>query len=459
MQHKRNLFKSLQSFDAETKKKIKKVLLDYSSTYVPENVTVKDVARKYASETASEEPFFVFDMGVIVNQWLQWKRLLPRIKPFYAVKCNNAQPILEMINALGGGFDCASKAEIESVMCLGVDPSRIIFANPCKQKSHCKFASDKGVKRVTFDNEEELHKIKELWPEAEVVLRIITDDSHSICQFSSKFGARIADCPGLISTAISLGLNIIGISFHVGSGCQSVDSYIQAVSNARMLFDEAKRQGVEMSLLDVGGGFPGTDEGVKLTFPEIAAVLGPIVDELFPPHVEVIAEPGRYFACATHALTCNLFSKRTMVSKTGDKEFLYYINDGVYGSFNCIFFDHVQPEVETLRSLKESETRYFSTVFGPTCDALDCIAKQTPLPELQIGEWLFFPNFGAYTVSAASAFNGFKTTEIQYVFIDNEANAADNAYVAKKLIANAENAGELEAPVLSNNREQLIQLC
>lgn len=407
----------MQSLNAETQQRVLDVLSQLNTEYVPTETPLRHVVQKCAENFDSEDPFYVVDLGVLVSQFLQWKTLLPRVEPHYAVKCNNSQPLLSVLNALGAGFDCASQVEIESVMSLGMTADRIIFANPCKQKSHIKHAATRGIKMVTFDNEDELHKIKAGWPNAEVVLRIITDDSKSICQFSTKFGARLDDCPALIALAKKLDLNLVGVSFHVGSGCLSTESFVKAVESARWVFDEAESQGLQLSLLDVGGGFPGTKD--TLPFEDIAAALGPAIDKMFPSHVRVIAEPGRYFAAATHALACNLFSKRTINNTDGDKEFLYYINDGVYGSFNCIFFDHVDPEVDTLVSRRPDEKQYLSSVFGPTCDALDCIAKRKLLPELDIGDWLYFPNFGAYTVAAASAFNGFTTAKIHYIFRDN----------------------------------------
>jgi ornithine decarboxylase len=120
---------------------------------------------------------------------------------------------------MGGGFDCASKAEIEEVVSMGVDPAkRIIFANPCKQVSHIRYARDNGVQMVTVDNEEELIKLKKHWPEAMILIRIKTDDSKSMCQFSTKFGASLQDCSRLISLGKELDLDLVGVSFHVGSG-------------------------------------------------------------------------------------------------------------------------------------------------------------------------------------------------------------------------------------------------
>jgi len=353
-----------------------------------------------------EEAFYFVDLGVVVKKLNQWREALPRVKPFYAMKCNPNPAIVNTLAALDVNFDCASKNEIAQILNLGADPSRIIFANPCKMKSHIHYAKSVNVEMMTFDNADELRKIAEIFPTAKLVLRIITDDSQSVCRFSSKFGAPLAVCRELLTLAKSLQLNVIGVSFHVGSGCKSVLSFAQAITSAHRIFKEAEEVGFNLNFLDLGGGWPGThDDGVK--FSEITDCVRPLLDQYFPPEVEIIAEPGRYFVAESHTLAVNVFAKREM-GTGANKSFLYYVNDGVYQSFNCIFFDHVLPKPLVFPSNKSSET-YKSTIFGPTCDSMDCIARDIQLPELEVGEWIYFKNMGAYTTAAASPFNGFKS--------------------------------------------------
>jgi ornithine decarboxylase len=262
---------------------------------------------------------------------------------------------------------------------------------------------------MTFDNADELRKIAETYPNSKLVLRIITDDSKSICKFSTKFGAPLPDWKSLITLAKELDLNLVGISFHVGSGCLSVESFVDAIKSAHRVFQLAEEVGYKLNLLDIGGGWPGDDNG-SIKFSEIATAIRPVLDELFTEDVELIAEPGRYFVSESHTLAVNVFAKRVMEdSVTGEKKFLYYINDGVYQSFNCIFFDHYHPQPLVLDA-KEGSEQFKCTIFGPTCDSMDCIAKDIYLPELQVGDWLYFKNMGAYTVAAASPFNGFKSS-------------------------------------------------
>ncbi|KAI7899480.1 ornithine decarboxylase [Cokeromyces recurvatus] len=379
--------------------------------------------QKYDYE--QENAFFVGDLGEVFRQHLRWKALLPRIEPFFAVKCNPDPMVVRLLESLGCGFDCASKQEIQQVLDLGVDPSRIIYANPCKQASFIRYAAQHNVSRMTFDNAEELHKIKKLYPDAELVLRILTDDSMSLCQLGLKFGAPLHTVQHLLQTAKELELNVIGVSFHVGSGCLDESAFGDAVIRAKNVFDQAKEMGFNFSLLDVGGGFPGADVKDGITFEKVAAILGPIVDRLFPPEIRVIAEPGRYYVASAFTICTNIISRRTTMPVDEDveqnPEFMYYVNDGVYGSFNCIIFDHqvVHPRVlvkkEEFLYGKELDEAYFeSSVWGPTCDSIDCLNKSSRLPMLEPGDWLYYENMGAYTICAASQFNGFRKSDVIY---------------------------------------------
>jgi len=179
-----------------------------------------------------------------------------------------------------------------------------------------------------------------------------------------------------------------------------------------------------MRLLDIGGGFPGTPESGRL-FAEIASVVGGALEDCFPDgDVEVIAEPGRYFASSAMSMCANVIAALRVhgaMDGTGEEtpEFMYYLNDGLYGSFNCIVFDHQHPHG---RPLFDSETHRnepdrLSIVWGPTCDSLDCIEKHAMMPRLSVGDWLYYAQMGAYTLAAASTFNGFAKARTYY-YID-----------------------------------------
>ncbi|KAG0200709.1 hypothetical protein BGX28_006304 [Mortierella sp. GBA30] len=389
----------------------------------------------------AENAFYVADLGEVYRQHQRWEALLPRIEPFFAMKCNPDPMVMRLLASLGTGFDCASKSEIQTVLDLGVNPSRIIYANPCKQNSFVRYAYANNVRMMTFDNVEELHKIKHLHPNAELVLRILTDDSKSLCKLGLKFGAPLDTTATLLKTAKELQLNVIGVSFHVGSGCFDAQAFEEAVVRARRVFDQAKEYGFVLKLLDVGGGFPSANVMEGITFEKVARVLGPAVDNLFGPEVRVIAEPGRYYVGSAFTLATQVIARRTIarhMSEVPSSEqsqtpsHMYYVNDGMYGSFNCIMFDHqiCEPKVlykdrvfayqQQQQNQKFFESLGLASVWGPTCDSIDCISAKATLPLLETGDWLYFENMGAYTITAASQFNGFRRSDVLYTTTESE---------------------------------------
>jgi len=279
-----------------------------------------------------------------------------------------------------------------------------------------------GVRMMTFDNIAELTKIIGIYPEAELVLRISSNDAFSLLPFGYKFGARRDDAFALISSCAELKANLIGISFHIGSGCYSSVGFIDTLHRAREMFTEADKLGIKLSLLDIGGGFPGDNDG-PTTFEEIASAIAPVIDTLFPEDLQVIAEPGRFFCAATTTVALQVYAKRDYIVRRIDpetnemseiKETQYYCPDGVYGNFNNIMYDHATPICRPLREPPIDAVLYNSTFFGPTCDSIDVIAKNISFPAIELGDWVYFTNMGAYTIAAGSCFNGFARPPIFY---------------------------------------------
>ncbi|CAG9793024.1 unnamed protein product [Diatraea saccharalis] len=334
-----------------------------------------------------------------------------------AVKCNDDKLLVTTLAALGTGFDCASKAEIELVTSIGVRPERIIFANPAKMASHIKYASRAGVDTMTFDSETELMKIKQHMPHAQLVIRIRCDATAAQCPLGIKFGCDpVTEAPRLLKLAAVLGLEVVGVSFHVGSGTQETGVYVRAIQYSRALFSLAANVGhANMRLLDIGGGFPGA---LHSSIREVSQVINGALETYFSDRsVRVIAEPGRYFAAAAYTLCALVHAKREVCQKDkeGNEEshMMYFINDGVYGSFNCVLYDHQHVVAETLEPKPEKPQP--CSVWGPSCDGLDCVLPSTYLPPIAVGEWLIFRDMGAYTLPVASAFNGFPVPKIRAV--------------------------------------------
>uniref|UniRef100_A0A5S6QFE0 ornithine decarboxylase n=1 Tax=Trichuris muris TaxID=70415 RepID=A0A5S6QFE0_TRIMR len=394
---------------------------------VPDDVTSNDYATRIFlnRRESGDGALCVANVGLVLAQHSLWLQCLPRVQPFYAVKCNNDPVMIKMLDILGCNFDCASKGEIESVTKLGVSPDRIIYANPCKTANHIQHAASRGVRLMTFDNEEELYKVKKLYPSAQLLLRIGVSDPTALCPLNLKFGCDpIKEAPVLLKLAALMELEVVGISFHVGSGCRDATAYAVAIAHARRLRDCGLFLGHPMNILDIGGGYPGHKDPSYISFEEIASVINNSLEEHFPIDigVHVIAEPGRFYAERAFNLYCTVIARNCVpanrITKNdknmSDQGFMYYINDGVYGSFNCIMYDHQKPNGYCLRG--EQDKSYWSSIWGPTCDSLDLVVPCTKMPLLEEGDLLVFENMGAYTLVAGSEFNGFSRPEIR-VFI------------------------------------------
>ncbi len=377
---------------------------------------IYDIIDTFLENNISDEAFYIIDLGRVISQYNKWIEKLPLVQPFYAIKCNPNPVIIRVLSSLGCNFDCASKNEIAIVKQITGDPSRIIFANPCKISNQIKYARANDIDLMTFDCEQELYKIKLYHPYANLVLRIAVDDTGSLCKFNKKFGCKMEDVESILTLTKTMGLNVTGVSFHVGSGCTNVENFRTAIRMSKEVFEKAESMGIKMNLLDIGGGFPGTDDGA-LTFDRIADTINYSLQEYFGDDLhndlKVIAEPGRYMVANSHILVLNVIGKKVHIEETGEKRFVYYLNDGVYGNFNCIYFDHAKPTIQAYNE-RDGE-HYTSILFGPTCDSLDIIAENIQLPELAIGEWIFVEHFGAYTAAAASTFNGFQKTNSYYI--------------------------------------------
>ena len=334
-----------------------------------------------------KDSFYTLNLSVLSKVYEEWTEALPHVKPYYAVKCNPEPRIVETLAKMGSNFDCASQAEIQQVLDLGVGPERILYANPCKRVEEISFAKKNGVMRTTFDSVCELKKIARVGNDFQLFLRIRADDPSARCNLGVKYGAEEHEWDLLLFTARTLGFDVVGISFHVGSFASSSEVFGGAVKTATRALELAREHGYDPRIIDIGGGFSST-HGLPKT---ISA----------PKGVELIAEPGRFFV------------ERVMELHTpviGTKGSGLTISESLYGAFNCILFDHAAPQVKEVRDEfgnKIEGQPIKRTIFGSTCDGGDTIYKEYELPEgTDYGSWIVWENMGAYTCAATTRFNG-----------------------------------------------------
>ncbi|XP_076033035.1 ornithine decarboxylase-like [Oratosquilla oratoria] len=380
--------------------------------------TKEDVLKDIISQTKEEDSFMVLELDDIVRKVERWRRLLPRVDLFYAVKCNPERAIINTLVSLGCGFDdCASKSEIRCVLDAGAKSSHVVFANTVKRISHLHYAAKNGVELLTFDNLDELHKIKENYPRAKLLLRFRCDDKDATYSLGNKFGAEPDETGNLLREAKGLDLDLVGVAFHVGSMCKRPSVYAEAITTARKIFDEAVTLGFSPYLLDIGGGFSG---GRNNNFEEIAEVVNHQFDFHFPDDGitkvgdagycwPIIAEPGRYVVGSSCSLATQVTGKRKKKDPSGQWEIMeYYINDGKHGCF----FEVIESLPVPLSCGAKKREEVPTTIFGQTCCGEDVVCKDVTLPVMQTGEWLMWEDMGAYTVSMTTNFNGFKPAKV-----------------------------------------------
>jgi ornithine decarboxylase len=399
--------------------------------YTMNNETRNVVLQKIAK--AKGTPLFVIDLEKIRNNYKRFKKHLPEVQAYFAVKANSDPLIVKELYDLGASFDVASLPEFHLVRenikhMLPAEQQdfiweKIVYAHPIKIiKTLHELEPYKPL--VTYDNFDELDKIKKHCPSAGVVLRLEVPNKGSVVDLSSKFGASREDAVNLAMKAFEMGLHVEGLSFHVGSQCTNIDNYMTALKLARDVFDEAEKRGCKIAnsktgnrILDIGGGFPCEEYGSEvMKFENLAEQLRSEMKRLFPDRIEFIAEPGRFMVANACTLVVSVIGRAFRHGTTS-----YYIDDGVYGTFSAQLFDH---QIYKLEAFKEG-SKEKCIIFGPTCDGFDTVSPSTndkkypygSLPRMELGELLHADNFGAYTLASASNFNGFPIAKVVHVNI------------------------------------------
>jgi ornithine decarboxylase len=360
-------------------------------------------------------PVIVVDHDVIRANYAAFKRHLPKVQAYYAVKANPEPAIVRTLYRAGASFDVASLQEFMLVH-RNVEQlppheqqdfiwDKVIYANPVKPKETLRaLAPYKPL--VTADNLLELRKIKEHAPSAGVVIRLRVPNTGSMVELSSKFGCDPGDAVDLIDASFGMELTVEGLSFHVGSQCTNFLNFVQALNMAAAVMNEARSRGHDLRILDIGGGFPAPYHRDVKPFEELAARIRVEIDRLFPGNIEIIAEPGRFLVATAATAVARIVGKTRRDGKT-----CYYVDDSVYHTYSGIIFDHCQYHLEALR---EGPTEVCS-VFGQTCDGLDTLSLSEELPDLELDDLVYARNIGAYAGASATWFNGFPPAKVVHI--------------------------------------------
>ena len=382
---------------------------------------MKEEALKLASRHGT--PLFIIDHDRVRQNYRTFKKHLPRVQTYYAVKANSNDEIIRTLFDEGASFDVASYNEFMQVYehiqhFQEKDKDfyiwdKIIFSNTIKDCDTLK-----KIRRykplVTYDNAVEIKKIKEHCDTAGLVLRLKVPDVGSQVELSSKFGAEPGEARALIEQAFDMGLVVEGLSFHVGSQCTVFDNYTAALDIVSQVFHDARNRGFNVNIVDIGGGFPVPYDSRVPQFEKLARIVTTELERLFPKDIEIIAEPGRFMVATAAGLVSEVVGKARR-----DGKVFYYINDGVYHTFSGVVYDHWIPNFQVL-SLEDRQDKAdameICAVVGPTCDSFDKVSLSQQLPaDLQIGDYLYTDNIGAYSIVSSTRFNGFEGAKILHL--------------------------------------------
>ncbi len=351
-------------------------------------------------------PFLLIDTKDVQTKYRTFKKFLPFVKVFYAVKCNPEDLVLKALQKEGCGFEIASSGEFERVRDI-VDSTDIIFSNTIKQNEDIKQTHEGGVTRFAFDSVSELKRLAKYAPGADVFLRLAVSNYGSSIPLTKKFGALPDEALPLLDYAKKIGLNPIGLSFHVGSQAENLHVWDEAFEACASVIKDAKKAGHNLRVIDIGGGFPVRYTTLIPSIEDIATVINKNIEMYKLQKFEFWAEPGRYLVAESGIVGATVVSK----VKRGNSTWLYLD----VGRFNCFIelfeSEHIRYPILSSRDNKtpNTEDQESMVLTGPTCDSFDTIYTDVLMNRaVREGDKVYFASAGAYTHVYGSTFNDYK---------------------------------------------------
>lgn len=382
---------------------------DHPIVVLANNVSVLTLARQVVAAKADkdESAFFVMDMGRVDTLVDNWQRCMPKVQPFYTLRCNGDPVLLQLLTKRNVGLSCSNRAELD-VALKYVDRDRLVYCNPLWTRANIRHARSSGVRLVVVETEDDMNRFAANFSDARIILRVMMDPPLEANAFNIS-GPDVEQASKLLHKAAELGIKIVGIRVSVRVGAPSPAIYAYSVAQARRLFDIGREAGHEMIVLDVGGGFPGSESAKGASFFQISTAFTEAVKEFFTSEayagLQVIAEPGSYFAASPYALVTRVIKKHVVDAQTLTKDqkdggtigHIYQVNEGFYGAFGCTLITHNEPECRPLSDLSCDNTGY-AAVIGPTLNPLDVVLKLARLPISEVDDWLIWNDMGAHSM-------------------------------------------------------------
>jgi ornithine decarboxylase len=370
---------------------------------------------RFLLEQQPATPCLVLDVDRVEAKFRELRHVLPLARVYYAVKANPARPILERLTRLGSSFDAASWEEVSACLEAGAEPEAISFGNTIKKVSAISRAHEQGVSLYAFDSIEELQKLAAHAPGARVYCRLLVENHGADWPLSRKFGTTVETARELMLRAGDLGLDPYGLSFHVGSQQTTTRAYEVAIGKAAMLFTDLTEAGVNLRMMNLGGGFP---TRYRDDVPEIeqfgSAIMTAMTKHFGNNLPEMLVEPGRFIVGDAGTVSAEVV---LVSSKSKDDPVRWvYLDIGRFGGLA-----ETEGEAIKYRIVTPHDGKVMGPVAiaGPTCDGADILYEKSnyrlPL-DLCCGDRVELLSTGAYvTTYASQRFNGFAPLAEYYV--------------------------------------------
>ncbi len=355
-------------------------------------------------------PLLIFDSAKMKAQYKRLQRSMPNVQFYFALKAAGHAEAVRAIQACDGYLDVATMGEINLVKKSGFPIERCMHTHPIKKQQEILDAYTSGLRRFVVENKSELLKFASLPSDIELLIRLSFPNPNAGSNLSYKFGATEEDAKELVRLAKRQGTTVAGFCLHVGSQIDRADAYEEAIHKTVQIMDDLEEElGIRFTILDIGGGFPVEYRQHMPSLEEIAAKVRPLIEPLMK-RFTILAEPGRFVVAPSTLLITSVVGTNQRYDKPW-----YYIDDGLYGAYSICIYDGMQPHLFAVKELHtEIPASQFqpSVVAGPTCDSIDIVAKDYPLPELQVGDLLISPMMGAYSGASATTFNGIPVVKL-----------------------------------------------
>jgi ornithine decarboxylase len=362
--------------------------------------------RDYLRRTPDEGPRLVVDLDVVRENYNTFAKALPDTRVFYAVKANPAPEVLSLLASLGSCFDTASVQEIEMALAAGATADRISFGNTIKKERDIARAYAHGIRLFAIDCQAEADKVARAAPGAKVFCRILCDGAGAEWPLSRKFGCEPAMAVDVLEHAFKAGLEPYGISFHVGSQQRNQHAWDRALAQAAAVFKECGERGINLSMVNLGGGFPTKYLKSVPTVKTYSSAIFRALRKHFGNRIpETIIEPGRGMVGNAGIIETEV----VLVSKKSAEDDVrwVYLDIGKFGGLAETMDESIRYAIKTPRDDAEMAP---CVLAGPTCDSADVLYEKQPYPlpvSLEIGDKLLIEGTGAYTSTySAVAFNG-----------------------------------------------------